>query len=142
MKYNEVITLSEKKDLKRLGDAELEIMLALWDQGEPVTAGVILECIRGKRNWALSTLMVSLERLADKGFVRCDRSTRSNLYTAVVSESEYKAFESRSFLSRLHGNSVSRLMASLYSSNSLNDDDIAQLRLFLDELDRGNNNDK
>jgi len=90
---------------------------------------------------ALSTLMVSLDRLAAKGFVQCDRSTRSNLCTAIVSESEYKSFESRSFLGRLHGNSVSRLVASLYSSNNLNDDDIAQLRLFLDELDRGHADD-
>ncbi len=133
--------MSDKVELKRLGDAELEIMMVLWQQTEPVTAGVILECIRSKRSWALSTLMVSLERLAGKGFVHCDRSTRSNLYTALVSEQDYKSFESRSFLGRLHGNSVSRLVASLYSSNNLNSDDIAQLRSLLDELERGNADD-
>ena len=134
-------SMAEKVEFKRLGDAELEIMMVLWEQSEPITAGIILESLRGKRSWALSTLMVSLERLAGKGFVHCDRSTRSNLYTAVVSEGDYKTFESRSFLGRLHGNSVSRLVASLYSSNNLNEEDIAQLRSFLDELDRGNTND-
>lgn len=133
--------MAEKVEFKRLGDAELEIMMVLWEQSEPITAGVILEHLRGKRSWALSTLMVSLERLAGKGFVHCDRSTRSNLYTAVVSEADYKAFESRSFLGRLHGNSVSRLVASLYNSNNLNEEDISQLRSFLDELDRGNADD-
>lgn len=89
--------MSDNITLKRLGDAELEITMALWDQTQPVTAGVIPERLRGRRNWALSTLMASLERLSDKGIVNCDRSTRSNLYTAVVTEADYKAFESRSF---------------------------------------------
>lgn len=132
--------MSKGLGLKRLGDAELEIMMALWEQTQPVTAGSILERIRGKRNWALSTLMVSLERLADKGFVSCDRSTRSNLYTAIVSGEDYKAFESRSFLGRLHGNSVSRLVASLYDSNDLSEEDICELRSLLDQLD-GNKDD-
>lgn len=132
--------MQNKEKLKKLGDAELEIMLALWEETEPVTSGHILERIRGKRNWALSTLMASLERLADKGYVHCDRSTRTNYYTALVSAEEYKAEESRSFLSRLYGNSVSSLVAGLYNSKTISDEDIDELRTLLDTLDRGENN--
>jgi predicted transcriptional regulator len=60
--------------IRRLGDGELEIMMAIWEAGEPVTASCILEQLRGKRKWALSTLMTILARLCDKGFVSCDRS--------------------------------------------------------------------
>ncbi|MCI9334558.1 MAG: BlaI/MecI/CopY family transcriptional regulator, partial [Lachnospiraceae bacterium] len=31
--------------------------------------------LHGRRKWQLSTLMTSLTRLSDKGFVHCDRST-------------------------------------------------------------------
>lgn len=127
--------------LKKLGDAELEIMMALWEETEPVTSGHILEKIRGKRNWALSTLMASLERLADKGYVSCDRSTRTNFYTSIIGAEEYKTFESRSFLSRLYGNSVSSLVAGLYNSRSITDEDIDELRTMLNTLERGGGND-
>ena len=66
------------KKSKRLGDAELEIMMVLWDSSEPVTSTYILGQLKGRRNWALSTLMTTLSRLAEKGFVCCDRSPRTN----------------------------------------------------------------
>ena len=81
---------------KKLGDAELEIMQTLWSAAEPVTSGWVLERLKGRRDWALSALMTALSRLADKGFVLCDRSTRTNFYSPLVSEADYKAAESRS----------------------------------------------
>ncbi len=133
--------MNSKEEMKKLGDAELEIMMALWEMPEPVTSGKILECIRGKRNWALSTLMASLQRLADKGFVHCDRTTRTNYYTPLIDAETYKTFESRSFLGKLYGNSVSSLVAGLYNSKSITDEDIDELRALLDTLDRGEGND-
>ncbi len=128
--------MQNNEKIKKLGDAELEIMMALWEESEPVTSGHILERIRGKRNWALSTLMASLERLADKGYVHCDRSTRTNLYSALIGAEEYKSTESKNFLSRLYNSSISRFVAGLYSSKSLSDEDIDELRAFLDSIDR------
>ncbi len=129
--------MNNNEKMKKLGDAELEIMLALWDETEPATSGQILERIKGKRNWALSTLMASLERLADKGYVSCDRSTRTNFYTALIGAEEYRAFESQSFLNRLYNNSVSSLVVGMYKNNSLTDDDIDELRALLDSIERG-----
>ena len=64
---------------KKLGEAELEIMQVIWNSEPPVTSNYILKELRGRRRWQLSTLMTSLARLSDKGFVNCDRSTGSNL---------------------------------------------------------------
>ena len=64
---------------KKLSDSELEIMLAVWDAGRPITGSEILQQIRQKRTWALSTLMTVLTRLVEKGYLACDRSTRNNL---------------------------------------------------------------
>lgn len=68
-------------DIKPLGDAELEIMLVIWDIKEPVTSNYVLENLHTRRHWQLSTLMTVLARLEKKGFVRCDRSTRTNYYS-------------------------------------------------------------
>lgn len=125
---------------KRLGDAELEIMMVLWDTEEAVTSGYILEHLRGRRNWALSTLMTTLARLAEKGFVHCDRSTRTNFYSPLISARDYRAGESRSFLEKLYGNSLPGLVASLYDSRAISDRDLDELRAFLDQLEKGDHN--
>ena len=121
--------------IKRLGDAELEIMLVIWDTSEPVTSNYILKRLHGRRNWALSTLMTTLARLANKGFVYCDRSTRTNYYSALISAQDYKAKESRSFLERLYGNSFQNLVTSLYDSNTINDEDLSDLRKLIDKIE-------
>ncbi len=129
------------KKMKNLGDAELEIMLILWDAAKPVTSSYVLEHLKGKRNWALSTLMTILARLADKGFVYCDRSTRTNYYSALIAEKDYKAKEGSSFLKRLYNNSVQNFVTSLYDSNTISDDDLFSLRDMIDELERGHRDD-
>lgn len=122
--------------MKRLGDAELEIMQVIWQAQKPVTSSFILEHLEGRRKWALSTLMTVLTRLADKGFLLCDRSTHNNLYSAVIAEQAYKASESRSFLEKLYGNSLQSLVANLYSSKAVKPEDLKELRTFLDELEK------
>ena len=121
--------------LKKLGEAELEIMQVIWDSGSPVTSTYILNELQGRRKWQLSTLMTSLKRLSDKGFVHCDRSTGSNLYTAVILENEYKAGASMHFLEKLYNNSIQNMIATLYDNKEIKSSDIKELRSFLDELE-------
>lgn len=123
------------KPNKHLGDAELEIMQILWDAPKPITASAILPKLQGRRNWALSTLMSSLARLAEKGFVLCDRSTRTNYYSPLIPAQAYKAQESQSFLARLHGNSLPRLVANLYDSHAIGPEDLSELKAFIEELE-------
>lgn len=120
---------------KKLGEAELEIMQVIWDSAGSVTSNYILRQLQGRRKWQLSTLMTSLARLSDKGFVSCDRSTGSNLYTAVVAENEYKTGASRHFLEKLYDNSIQNMIATLYSSKAIKASDVEELRSFLDQLE-------
>ena len=100
---------------KKLGEAELEIMQVIWNSGNPVTSNYILKELQEKRNWQLSTLMTSLARLADKGFISCDRSTGRNLYTSIISENAYKTVASKHFLEKLYNNCL------LYTSDAADD---------------------
>lgn len=122
-----------KNTVKNLGEAELEIMQVIWNSAAPVTSSYILNELQEKRKWQLSTLMTSLTRLADKGFVVCDRSTGSNLYSSLITENDYKAKESKHFLERLYDNSIQNLVASLYSNKVISNSDMEELRRFLDE---------
>lgn len=123
------------KEIKNLGEAELEIMQVIWKAESPVTSNFILKKLQGLRAWRLSTLMTSLSRLAEKGFVRCDRSTGSNLYMAAIAESEYKTKESKHFLEKLYNNSIQSMIATLYSNHAIKGSDMEDLRKFLDDLE-------
>ena len=73
-------------------------MQVIWNSQNPVTSNYILNELKEQRKWQLSTLMTSLKRLSDKGFVNCDRSTGNNLYSFLIPENEYKISESKNFL--------------------------------------------
>lgn len=107
-----------KNEQKKLGEAELEIMQAIWSEDTAITSVAIRDKLKGRRDWQLSSLMSSLYRLEDKGFIKCTRSGGMNLYSAVVSENDYKAGASESFLKRLYNNSARSCRNSLQEQSS------------------------
>jgi len=123
-----------EEKITRLYDSELDIMLIVWDAGQPISSTYILERLKGKRRWALATLMTVLSRLCAKGYLACEKQGRYNLYHAVLAEDKYKAFEGKSVLEKLYGNSFQKLVASLYNGKAINEDDLSGLQEFLDNL--------
>lgn len=124
--------------MKRLADSEFEIMKVLWRMKNPLTSNEILEELKGNRNWKLASLMTVLARMAEKGYVYCDRTTRTNYYSAIVTEESYKIEESETFLQKLYDKSLSRFVAYMYHGKKLSNQDIKELREFLDSLERKN----
>ena len=121
--------------MKKLGDAELEIMLAVWEAWEPVPSSYVQEKLRGRRDWALPSILTSLSRLVDKGFLSCQKRGKSNWYHPLVSEKDYKAAEGRGLIDRLYGGSFTGMVASLCDGRAIDEDDLAQLRRYLDTLE-------
>ena len=121
--------------MKKLGDAELEIMLAVWEAGEPVPSSYVQEKLRGRRDWALPSILTSLSRLVDKGFLSCQKRGKSNWYHPLDSEKDYKAAEGRGLIDRLYGGSFTGMVASLCDGRAIDEDDLAQLRRYLDTLE-------
>lgn len=101
-----------------------------------MTSNELLDRIKDKYDWKLSGLMTILARMVDKGYVYCDRSTRTNYYSAVVSQDQYKMSESESFLGKLFDNSATKLIAHLYKGKKISQKEINELRDYLDSLER------
>ena len=81
--------------IKRLPDAELEIMNALWDADAPLTAAELETALPGPPR-ARTTLLTLLARLEEKGCVTREKQGRGYLYTAVLTRAAYLPAESRS----------------------------------------------
>ena len=121
--------------MKRLGSAELEIMLAIWGAGEPVPASYVREKLKGSRDWPLPAVLTSLNRLVEKGFLSREKRGRGNWYRPLVSEDGYKTAESRGVIDRLYGSSFTGMVAALYDQRAINQEDLEELRQYLDTLE-------
>lgn len=129
------------KKIKRLPDSELDVMLVIWEAGKPVSRAYIDERLREKKNLAATTVLTFLSRLIEKGFVTCERQGKMNIYSAAVKEEDYLASESKHFLEKLYRGSLKTFVASLYNNNAISDDEISELREFLDKAREGRKND-
>lgn len=121
------------KDLPRIPDAELEIMMVIWEAGVPVNSDYIMK--RLNKNWAKPTLLNLLTRLCDRGFLKCHKEGRFNIYISLVDQNEYLQKESKNFLQKMHRNSLTSLVASLYDGDSISKEDLAKLKQFIEEAE-------
>jgi len=124
------------EERRKLGEAELEIMQALWQAGEALTAPRVLEALPN-RSWAMGTLITVLQRLVQKGYLACEKRPRASTYAPLVTKEDYLAGEGKSFLERLYGNSLRTMVASFYGGKVIGENDLAELRRYLAELQEG-----
>ena len=103
-----------KKTYQRLPESELDIMLVLWNGTPPMTRPEIEKVINTKKNLASTTILSLLTRLESKNFVEVTKQGKLNLYTPLVSQSDYQAHESQRVLEKLYGNSLKKFVTSLY----------------------------
>lgn len=123
--------------MRRLPDTELEVMKALWElEGRPAARAELEERLRD-RGWATNTFNTYLARLAEKGFITCEKLGRSNWYAPAVSWEAYLEFESGAVLSRVFGSSLKNFVASLARGGKLERGELDELQQYLDELKRG-----
>lgn len=66
---------------KRLPDAELSVMQAVWAHGGEVSRGDI-EGALASHGWSVNTINTYLTRLCDKGYLSALRGTQQLLYAA------------------------------------------------------------
>ena len=124
-----------KEHIRRLPDAEQEVMQAIWACTAPVARTDIEEILLPEHPMAMTTLLTMLTRLAEKGFISIEKQGRRSLYTPLISQEDYLAAQSKTFFEKLCGRNISTFAAALCDSG-LTKEEIAELRSLLerDEL--------
>ena len=120
-----------------MSEAEAEVMRLIWTADDTITSAQIINEIGEKKQWKPSTIWTFLGRLVEKGLVQAKKVGKTNYYTPVLTEEEYRQEETRQFLNSVHGGSVKSFFAALSAGKSLNKDELAELRQWLDESNRG-----
>lgn len=124
-----------KKNISRLPDSELDIMLVLWKYEPPMSRMEIERVVNEKKALAPTTILSLLTRLEKKKYVSVTKQGKMNLYSPLISQAEYQENESKNVLEKLYGNSLKKFVASLYQGKKMNEEDIRELHDFLEEME-------
>ena len=120
-----------KETIRRLPDAELEVMQAIWACEPPVARADIEEILYKTHPMAMTTLLTLLTRLGEKQFITIEKNGRRSYYTPCVSQEDYLASQSKTFVEKLCGGNLSTFAAALCSSG-LTKEELAELREMLE----------
>lgn len=124
-------------EIMRLPDTELEIMKAIWESGRTLSTSEVKTMLERHRPWNVSALQTLLNRLIDRGFLESHKEGKSRFYRPLVAEREYLAVENRAFLEKVNDRSVTKLVASLFDSHSISEEDLDELAAFIREKTGG-----
>ncbi|MDQ3244369.1 MAG: BlaI/MecI/CopY family transcriptional regulator [Gemmatimonadota bacterium] len=117
-------------------NAELEILHVLWKRG-PQTVRQIHPALRRERDIGYTTVLKTLQVMAEKGLVVRDETERSHVYAAGVPEASVKRRLVSDLVERAFDGSAAGLVLQALSSKRATPGELKQIRQLLDEHKRG-----
>ncbi len=117
-----------------LGEAELQVLRALWDHGPATVREVLAHLHKGGRRVAYTTVLTFLSRLEQKGFVKSDKSDLAYVYRAAVSRNQVTRSRLRTVLDQLFDGEAAPLVLQLMKTEKFSSDEIAELQKLIDGL--------
>jgi len=115
------------ENIKKLPDAEFDIMKVVWANDPPITTNIIMEQLGNEREWKAQTVISLMLRLVERGFLRTEKNSKERTYFPMVSKEDYLKFETGNFIKQFHDNSFLNLVNTLYDDKALSDGDIDEL---------------
>lgn len=119
-----------------LGDAELEVLKVLWDEGPNPVREVLAHLHERGRQVAYTTAQTLLTRLEHKGFVASDKSGTAFVYRATVTRDRVSNSRVNTLLEQMYDGAAGPLVLQLIRNERLTSDEISQLQKMIDALDQ------
>ena len=116
-------------------EAELEILTVLWSRG-PVTVREVHETIATRKPTQYTTVLKTLQIMAEKGLVRRDEALRAHIYEAAQPREWTQRLLAGDLLRRAFDGSARSLMVGALSARKASKTELAELRKLLDEYER------
>ena len=119
--------------MKKLPDAEFEIMKVVWANEPPITTNIIMQQLGNEREWKAQTTISLMSRLVERGFLRTEKNGKERTYFPLVSKENYLKFETSNFIRQFHDNSFLNLVTTMYGDKALTDEDIDELLQWMEK---------
>lgn len=116
---------------QQISESELVIMKIIWKKGGIALYSSIMEELdKDENKWKKNTVLTLLSRLIDKKFLKISKIGRRNEYAALVTEQEYQAMQTHSFLNKIYGGNVKSLVSTLLQQDILSADELKEIEEF------------
>ena len=114
--------------------AELEILQVLWDNG-PSTVGDVNKKLNEVRKVGYTTTLKLMQIMAEKGLVGRDVTKRAHVYSSQVSADQTQKKLLSNLMDKAFQGSASRLVMQALSTRKATDEELAEIRRLLDEIE-------
>jgi len=121
------------ENMKKLPDAEFDIMKVVWAHEPPITTSEIMKQLGNDKKWKIQTVVSLMLRLVERGFLRSEKHGKERTYFSLVSKEDYLKFETGNFVKQFHDNSFFNLVSTLYDDEAVTDADIDELLQWVKE---------
>jgi BlaI family transcriptional regulator, penicillinase repressor len=118
-------------------NAELDVLQELWRHG-PRTVREVHDAIRRERGIGYTTVLKTLQVMAEKGLVTRDETERSHVYRAAVPESAVKRRLVADLVDRAFEGSAAGLVLQALSTRRASPEELQQIRDLLGSQTREN----
>ena len=127
---------ASQPDPPRPTDAELEILNVLWERGAS-TVRDVHEAIAQRKPTQYTTVLKMLQIMSEKRLVRRDETQRAHIYEAAQPREWTQQQLAGDLLQRAFNGSAKSMLLGALSSRRASKQELAELRRFLDEYERG-----
>lgn len=112
--------------MKRLPNAEFEVMKAVWNLTSPFSVNMVIEQLNGEKDWKIQTVISLMLRLVKREFLRTEKNGNERVYFTLVNKDEYLKSETNAFVKQYHDDSVLSIFNTLYDAHKLSENDIGE----------------
>jgi predicted transcriptional regulator len=127
---------ASQPDPPRPTDAELEILNVLWERGAS-TVRDVHEAIAQRKPTQYTTVLKMLQIMSEKRLVRRNEDQRAHIYEAAQPREWTQKQLAGDLLQRAFNGSAKSMLLGALSSRRASKQELAELRHFLDEYERG-----
>ena len=121
-----------------LGEAELQVLKALWDAGPATVRDVMNRLHAAGRRGAYTTVLTFLSRLEQKGYVRSDKSDLAYVYRPAVTRSQVTRSRLKSMIDSLFDGEAAPLVLQLMKTERFSAEELVELQKHIDQLEARN----
>lgn len=128
------------KEMHKPTDSELEILHILWEKS-PCTVREVNDALNQKQETGYTTTLKFMQIMFEKGLVTREKSGKTHLYTAAVTEEQTQSQMLDRFIDKVFKGSAARLMMQALGSKKASPSEVEELRKMLDHLENQDKDD-
>ena len=114
------------KEVYDITEAEWQIIKVIWKM-HPCTAPDVHEALLKSTNWHYSTVKTVMDRMVNKGFLKCEKLRNLNIYNAVITEKKAQKKEIMKTVKRAFDGAMTPMMQFLLNNQNLSAEELLEI---------------